>query len=509
MGRSSIEFKFDMGRPEYLAHMARYNMSSAKSVKNDKEKFQNYYATHDLEMYQDRDEKKKFIIPCEMADLYCLMMAAMKSSVTYDERKKDYTFDDVITHYKQMVKWLDENLPIPILDFIKTTPEYHNILCIINYLPCILERMSALLNLAFGAADNLTKNTFDYILESLDGAYEGYFWKLAQQENFIERITEDKDFYDTIFGKNTDTSYTRNHYSLDFVLADLLKKLDRSNWPEGVKATVEAKLAEWEEQYRGKNNMDKRVKNEYLKWLSQQEWHILNKPVSNPVHPTLKVDEASIKESIASHNIKYSEAPWETNPVLHDATVDVKSDEDAEAIIEEAVASRSTKYARASWDISREIFKIKAVLQRDLDLHIVIKLLDCIDDIDIFTLKFEQQYAAILSTSVSATIEKVLCLNLSEGKQELLKSFLESMFDALYDSESLVSQYELQSYVYDIVDGSVDIDTCVEEIYADVFLDVQLHKRERFNKNEYRRLHKQMENLVANELRAVLVKETK
>ena len=140
-GATAKEFKMmDIGRTDLLTILKKYGIANKNTLKSNKEKFKEYYHTFDLEMYKDIEEKKKFIIPYEMADLYSMMTATMKSSPTYDKRKERVSIQDIIVHNENIVKYIDY-LPAQISDYIKTTSEYYNALCFINYIPAILERM--------------------------------------------------------------------------------------------------------------------------------------------------------------------------------------------------------------------------------------------------------------------------------------------------------------------------------------------------------------------------------
>ena len=108
MGRAKVaDFDIDIRRKGLLPILNKYGISNKNTLKSDKKKFKGYYRTSDLEMYIDIEEQRKFVIPYEMADLYSMMMATMKSSPTYDRRQEHVSLQDIITHNENIIKYVE------------------------------------------------------------------------------------------------------------------------------------------------------------------------------------------------------------------------------------------------------------------------------------------------------------------------------------------------------------------------------------------------------------------
>jgi len=146
-----VRFPFDVDRQGRRDRFAQYGINEKDSGSKDKKALMKAYNLTDanLDVFKNTEEEK-FIIPYEMADLYCLMMGVMKESPTFYSNKELQLQDmqSIVEYNKKLVDILEsENLPAQISDYIKQTPEYYNAVYIINYAPYVIERISALLHL--------------------------------------------------------------------------------------------------------------------------------------------------------------------------------------------------------------------------------------------------------------------------------------------------------------------------------------------------------------------------
>lgn len=501
------EFEIDLGRTDLLTILNKYGISNKNTLKSNKEKFKEYYRTSDLEMYIDIDEKRKFIIPYEMADLYSMMTATMKSSPTYDRRQERVSLQDIITHNENIIKYVDY-LPAQISDYIKTTSEYFNALCFINYVPAILERMSALLYLAIDETDVPIQKIFDYLIEGLDDAYENYFWQVARKESISELLKCDKVNFKHIFISDYNIDTSKVYHSLDAVLAELLKKLDRSNWPAGVDSKVEELLEKWEKKYYDMEDKEERVKNEYLIWLCHQKWHVLNKTITASISTMFTTDDL-IKENIKNHNEKYNK-----DAIMHPLLLnknEITVDEDNN-ICKDLIDK-----------IDNEMSLIRQSLQNEIDSYIIQELLRSHKDLKVFAEKFQHPFVIHLSNSIYVFIKnlieanpfeisfakKLLHLESVEGTHELLRAYLRSINDILSEFDSKYKRYGLLNYVKSILEGTKDIQSCCSEVYIDVFVKIQSQKCDRFinNKKDYDYLSDDIGNSLGDGLRQIIMKE--
>lgn len=499
------QLKIDIGRADLLTILNKYGKSTKTTLKSNKEKFKEYYRTSDLEMYKDIYGQKKFIIPYEMADLYSMMTATMKSSPTYDDRKGKISLQDIITHNENIIKYVDY-LPAQISDYIKTTSEYYNALCFINYIPAILERMSALLYLAIDETDVPIQKIFDYLIEGLDDAYENYFWQVARKESISELLKCDKVNFKHIFRSDYNIDTSKVYHSLDAVLAELLKKLDRSNWPEGVDSEVEQLLKKWEEKYYGMEDKEERVKNEYLIWLCHQKWHVLNKTITASIS-TMYITDDLIKENIKNHNEKYNK-----DAIIHPLFLNKN----------EIVAGENNTTDLIG-RIDNEMSLIGQSLQNEIDRYIIKELLFSLKDLKVFAEKFQHPFVIHLSSSIYVFIKnlieanpfeisfakKLLHLELVEDTHELLQAYLRSVNDLLCQFDSKYKRYGLLNYVEAILKGTKDSQSCCSEIYIDVFVKIQSQKCDRFikNKKDYDYLSDDIGDSLGNGLRQIIMKE--
>lgn len=505
-GATAKEFKMmDIGRTDLLTILKKYGIANKNTLKSNKEKFKEYYHTFDLEMYKDIEEKKKFIIPYEMADLYSMMTATMKSSPTYDKRKERVSIQDIIVHNENIVKYIDY-LPAQISDYIKTTSEYYNALCFINYIPAILERMSALLYLAIDETDVPVQKIFDCLIEGLDDAYENYFWQVARKESVSEILKCDKVKFKHIFRSDYHIDTSNVYHSLDAVLAEFLKKLDRSNWPEGVDSKVEQLLEKLGKKYDGMEDKDERVKNEYLIWLCQQKWHVLNKTITASIS-TMYSNDDLIKENIKNHNEKYNKSV-----IMHPLFLNKN----------EIVAGENNTTDLIG-KIEKEMSLIRQALQNEIDSYIIQELLCSLKDLRLFVEKFQHPFVMHLSRSIYVFIKnlieanpfeisfakKILHLELVEDTHELLQAYLRSIDDLLREFDSKYKRYGLLNYVESILNGTKDIEGCCSDIYIEVFVKIQSQKCDRFlnNKKDYDYLSDDIGDSLGNGLRQIIMKE--
>lgn len=497
----------DIGRTDLLTILNRYGKSTKTTLKSNKEKFKEYYRTSDLEMYKDIYGEKKFIIPYEMADLYSMMTATMKSSPTYDDRKGKVSLQDIITHNENVIKYVDY-LPAQISDYIKTTSEYYNALCFINYVPAILERMSALLYLAIDETEVPIQKIFDYLIEGLDDAYENYFWQVARKESISELLKCDKVNYKHIFRSDYNIDTSKVYHSLDAVLAELLKKLDRSNWPAGVDSKVKELLKKWGEKYCDMEDKEERVKNEYLIWLCHQKWHVLNKTITTSISTMFATDDL-IKENIKNHNKKYNK-----DAIMHPLFLNKN----------EITVDEDNNICKEFMDrIDNEMSLIRQSLQNEIDSYIIQELLRSHKDLKVFAEKFQHPFVIHLSSSIYVFIKnlieanlleisfvkKLLHLESVEDTHELLRAYLRSINEILYEFDSKYKRYGLLNYVESILKGTKDIQSCCSDIYIDVFVKIQSQKCDHFikNKKDYDYLSDDIGDSLGDGLRQIIMKE--
>ena len=506
MGRAKVaDFDIDIRRKGLLTILNKYGISNKNTLKSDKKKFKGYYRTSDLEMYIDIEEQRKFVIPYEMADLYSMMMATMKSSPTYDRRQEHVSLQDIITHNENIIKYV-EYLPAQISDYIKTTSEYYNALCFINYIPVVLDRMSALLYLAIDATDVPIKEIFDYLIEGLDATYENYFWQVARKESVSEILKRDKECFKSIFGSDYRIDTSKVYHSLDAVLAELLKKLDRSNWPKGVDSKVKALLEDLEKKYSDMEDKEEKVKNEFLNWLCHQKWHVLNKAITEAI-PTMFANDGLIKKDIEKHNKKYNKKAI-LNPLC---------------LNENAVAKDTDIPDGMIGEIDKEMTLIRHSLQNEIDRYIIHELLCCSKDLTVFAENFQHpsvrhlsnfQYVFIKNLFEANPFEvsfakKLFQVELAEDTLELIQEYLRSVEDILYEFDSKYQRYGLQDYVKSILEETKDIQSCCSEIYKDVFVKLQSQKCDRFinNKKNFDYLSEDIGDSLSDELRQISMKE--
>jgi hypothetical protein len=450
MEKKAVRFDFDMDRKGYLVKMQKYNSKQnweEDSIKNDKNYFAQYYDINLSSYVNEKGKSKgKFIIPYEMADLYCLMMNAMKSSPTYDKRtkKSGHSLGEIIDHNKMVIESLD-NLPSQLSDYIKMTPEYYNAICLINYVPVIIDRMSALLYLILDTNDIPLNKTLEYLVDGLDDVYERFFWEKTRKEVVIEWINKNKEHLKNLRTIDETVPTLETYHLIDYMLANFFKTLNRDKWPESAEATVNELLEKLKETYKGDNDKDIKIKNDYLCWLCDQKWHELYKTIANPIRfPT----ENLIKVKLSEYNARYNAQ----------GKISRECDNDAISQIEES-------------------------LQNIIDVYIIHELLSSVSDIEAFKKAFDNPSVKKLSNYLYLHIKELLNGEQSDNISESLKFFLNNVYPVLNSYDDKYKRYGLWNYAEEVLNGKNFRDCCLE-IYRDVYVKIQCQKCEQFNKNK-------------------------
>jgi hypothetical protein len=489
----AIRFGIDSGRAKIAENMNKYIHYAESYLKSDKEYFRRHYQTDGLDVFlMPEDEIKRFTIPCEMVELYCLMTATMKTSPTYGNKKINHSLQDIIAHNETIIRHI-EKLPPVLADYIKSTPEYYNALCFAGYMPLVIDRISALLHLALDTTDIPLQTIFDNLVESLDAVYEEHFWQLARKESVAEVLMQTKDDFIKIFGKDFNISNLEIYHALENVLANIFKELDRSNWPTGAAIEADRFIKSLERKYREADNKDDEIKQEFLLWLYNQKWHVLNKKISSSVSAFFAADDL-IKQSIEEHNEKYNMRAITHPALIEGSRYNVNAGE--------PISDEKKK------KIESEMQQIRGALQNEIDRYLILKLIYVLNDTDSFAAKFKNPLVQKLSGAIYSYIEKLL--SLKSDREELLKSYLYNINDILLGVDNKYKKYGLMDYAGLVLKGEKEFEECCHEIYLTVYLKVQSQKCSKFNAKEYGRLSNDIGNAAGNRLREILLKkETK
>ncbi len=488
MENKSIYFNFDMGRKEYLKEIAKYpDVSDSESdISHYKEKFSDYYDIK-LDHFLVGKGKGKFLIPYEMSALFCLMMGVMKSNPTFDGRKNNmmYSLTDIIKHNERVIKSID-NLPGCLADYLKMTPEYYNAIYLVKYIPIILERMSALLHLILDATKVPAMNMeiLDYLIDGLDDVYERCFWKKVRSEDNSEWMLKHKDFLKDQIVQDISESSSETYHLLDNKLAIFFGDLDRGNWPDDAESKIKDLLKKWEEKYKDKKDKDAKIKDEYLFWLCNQEWHVLHKTIANPVS---LFPDALINERVTQYDNRYNRNAIICPHFMGNNKKNLNEDE-------------IQRY-------NDEISRIEQSLRNEIDTYLVQFLMCYLHDLSVFKEVFQQPIFKLLSKQTFLFIKELLNINSTENVLNLLSSYLKNTQSMLNRFDDKYKRYELKEYVNGVIAGTKGITNCCREIYANIFVKIQSQKCEQFSKKDYRGLKDNMEDIAGKALTEIINKD--
>jgi len=490
LGNKLITFDFDMGRQEFIKKMIDYDQmnedATDTAIKHDREYFARHY---NINLSAYINEKNKFIIPYEIADLYCLMTDAMKQSPTYNRKESPLSLQEIIQHNERIIEALDK-LPPQLADYIKATPEYYNSLYFINYMPVIMERMAALLYRIFETIDIPVMEILEYLIDGLDDVYERFFWEKSRKESLFSWLSANEDFLKDLTISNSAISISEPYHLLDYMLANLFKSLDRSNWTEDTQSTVMVLLEKWEEKYKGEVDKDEKIKNEYLCWLCTNEWHELHKAIVNSV--AISPDDL-IKDRLKKYVNRYDKyATIHPHFLSNDGSMDSKNMNSG--FVEQFLS---------------EISQIKSSLQNTIDTYLVRELSSHCNDINKFREVFQLPKVSNLSEKILLFISELLKGDSTETIPSLLVLYLESTYGLLEGYEDKYKRYGLWEYADKVLKGTKNIDECCNEIYMNIFVKIQSQKCEEFNKNkkQYKGLKNDIENVTGKVYTGIIKKK--
>ena len=511
MDKKPIIFNFDMGRKEYIQKMKKYTpLEIENSIKTDKKYFSEYYNIN-LDKYTHKWKgKDTFIIPYEMADLYCFMNVVMKLSPTYDTRKTNITSENIIDYYSEIVKLVDI-LPFQIALYIKSANGYEDVNSLIHYLPIISERMSALFYIVLKNGD---ADSFEKLIDGLDNLYDRFFWDIkTRSEPFNEtEIQFDNheecfeyrthnispqlkfiikyliNYFITFWGLKLESPKvitkddSRTYRLFDRVFIKLFNALDRENWPEGTESTVVDLLNKWKVQYANDEDADAKIKNEYLLWLFSNEWHVMND--LNPAIDFFQEEQmAGIREKFEEYNDRYN-----INTLIHSS------------FLNNEVSCNEREKEIAKDRMEQELSRIKLFLQEGIDSQILSKLHDELttNGIDGFNKQLHQPYIKHLNKSVFQLILELSNDKSSERAYNLLELYLNSTIELMGRGENKVDNMYFYSiwleYVSLVINEDKDIDECCSELYENIFIKTQFQKCDYFHNN--RKNHEKLKESV-------------
>jgi hypothetical protein len=490
MGNKFIEFDFDMGRQEFIQKMLVYGRTdegaSDTAIKHDREYFARHY---NINLSAYINEKNKFIIPYEMADLYCLMTDAMKHSPTYKRKESPLSLQNIIRHNEGIIKSLD-NLPLQLADYIKATPEYYNSVYLINYMPVVMERMAALLYRILDTSDIPIMQILEYLIDGLDDVYERFFWEKSRKESLLSWLSANEDFLKYLTISNSAVSTSKPYHLLDYMLAKLFKVLDRSNWTEDTKSTVMALLEKWEEKYKGEKDKDEKIKNEYLCWLCTNKWHELHKSIAKSI--SISPDDL-IEKSLKKYSDRYNKcATIHPHFLGNDESTDSKN--------------MNSDFVEP---FLSEISQIKSSLQNTIDTYLLRELSSYCNDIKEFNEVFQMPIMKHLSEEIFLFISELLKGDSTEAIPALLSLYLKSTYALLERFDDKYKRYGLWEYADKAVKGTKSIDECCNEIYMNIYVKIQSQKCEKFNnaKKEYTRLKNDIDSIAGKVYTGIIKKK--
>ncbi len=453
-------FNFDMGREEYLEKMQKYFMSDADSIKSDKVYFSRYYGI-DLDKYILNG--RKFIIPCEMADLFCLMMFVMRSSPIYDKRRtnsKSQNIPDLLMHNMDILRYID-NLPLGIANHIKGSSEYRNANDLLQYLPYIVEKVAALLHILLNRQSaEVVKN----LVDGLDELYERFFWDSESKSLLSNEAEVYSDNLDDLFeyvlrdSKPTTKSIAKllwpeikplfeespwslkisgstTHTLYDRMLADCFNALDRDNWPDGTEIVISDLIKKWELKYKGDKDSKSKIKDEYLRWLSKNEWYALYTTYISP-----RGDDSDDTDNIST-------------------------------VVERAAKNVTEK-------LEHEISQIKPSLQTVIDMILIVELHDTLIEsgLDEFNNLFSQPKSKHLSEDIFLLIAELAADKSKERAHTLLKLYFENTISRFKVPGNMLLDAVWAANALAIINGEKEIDDCCTEIYESVFAGIPSRK---------------------------------